>query len=107
MNSKQFGILLVLVVLLGGAGLMIYNKRGDSWSGGSATTGQKLLGAFQINDVTQIAIKQHGNELNLAKKDDLWRVRERGDYLADFGDISKLLLKLRDLKAVQTEKIGA
>ncbi|NOS69480.1 MAG: DUF4340 domain-containing protein, partial [Verrucomicrobia bacterium] len=55
----------------------------------------------------QIAIKQHGNELNLAKKDDLWRVRERGDYLADFGDISKLLLKLRDLKAVQTEKIGA
>ncbi len=107
MNSKQFGILLVLVVLLGGAGLMIYNKRGDSWSGGSETTGQKLLGAFQINDVTQITIKQHGNELNLSKKDDLWRVRERGDYLADFGDISKLLLKLRDVKAIQTEKIGA
>lgn len=106
MNSKQFGILLVLVLLLGGAGLMIYNKRGESWSGGNETTGQKLLGQFQVNDVAHILIRQGTSDLNLAKKEDLWRVRERGDYLSDFAEISKLLIKLRDLKVVQTEKVG-
>jgi hypothetical protein len=66
-----------------------------------------LLGDFQVNDVAQVNIKQGGTELNLAKKEDLWRVRERGDYAANFSQITDLLLKLRDLKIVQTEKIGA
>jgi hypothetical protein len=44
--------------------------------------------------------------LNLVKKDDLWRVRERGDYPANFSQLSDLLLKLRDLKVVQVEDIG-
>jgi hypothetical protein len=49
---------------------------------------------------------QANNELNLVKKDDLWRVRERSDYAANFSEISGFLLKLRDLKVVQSEKVG-
>jgi len=106
MNQKQFGILVVLVLVLGGAGLFYYKKNTSSWSGSGQTSGQKLLGEIQVNDAAQLVIKQGTNELVLAKKDDLWRVRERGDYPANFSEISRLLLKLRGLKVVQTEQVG-
>jgi hypothetical protein len=107
MNRNQFIILLVLVAVLGGAGLVLYNKENKSWTGGGQTAGQKLIRDFQVNDVAHIVIKQANQELNLAKKEDLWRVRERSDYPANFSEISGLLLKLRDLKIVQSEKVGA
>ena len=106
MNRKQFVILLVLVAVLGGAALVLYKKENKSWTGGGQTAGRKLFADFQVNDVAHIVIKQGTNELNLVKKDDLWRVRERGDYAANFSEISGVLLKLRDLKVVQSEKVG-
>jgi hypothetical protein len=106
MNRKQFVILLVLVAVIGGAGLMLYRKQASSWTGGDTSVGKKLLGEFPVNDVAQIVIKQGAGELTLAKQDDLWRVRERDNYAANFSEISGLLLKLKDLKVVQTEKVG-
>jgi len=106
MNRKQFVILLVLVAIVGSAGLLLYRKQASSWAGGGAAIGTKLLGDFPVNDVAQIIVKQGTNQLTLAKKDDLWRVQERNDYAANFSEISGLLLKLRDLKVVQTEKVG-
>jgi len=106
MNKKQLVILLVLVAVVGGAGLLLYQKQSTSWSGGGAGVGQKLMGEFPVNDVVQLVIKQGTNELILAKKDEIWRVKERGDYPANFSEISGLLLKLRDLKVIQAEKVG-
>ena len=107
MNKKQIGILLVLVVVVGGAGLVLRNRTAKSWSGGGQAVGQKLLGTFDVNGVAQILIQSGTNELSVARKDDVWRVRERGDYPANFQTISSLLLKLKDLKVVQTEQVGA
>jgi len=106
MNRKQLTLLVVLVAVLGGAGLMLYQNRSRSWTGGGEGVGQKVLGDFQVNDVAQIVIKHGTNELNLARKDDLWRVRERGDYAANFSEISDLVKKLHDLKVVQNEQVG-
>jgi hypothetical protein len=107
MNLKQLGILIVLVIVLGGAGLMLHNKQKSSWTGGGADVGKKLMGdAFPVNNVARISVQHGTNSLNLVKKDDLWRVRERADYPANFSQISDLLLKLRDLKIVQVEDIG-
>jgi len=106
MNRKQLVILLLLVVVLGGAALLIRNKETASSQSGNATIGKKLLGDFAVNDVAHIAFKQGTNELNLAKKEDLWRVRERNDYPANYSEISDFLLKLRDLKIVQSDKVG-
>src|SRR5271165_6047642 len=103
MNRKQFGILLVLLIVLGGAGWLVEQSRERAAGAGEQGIGQKLMGdAFPVNDVAVISIKQGTNELNLAKKDDLWRVRERSDYPANFSQISEFLLKLRDLKIVQS-----
>src|SRR5689334_6993783 len=102
MNLKQLGILIVAVIIIGGAGLMLHNRQKSSWKGGGADVGKKLMGDnFPINDVGHISVEHGTNTLNLVKKEDLWRVRERGDYPANFSQISDLLLKLRDLKIVQ------
>jgi hypothetical protein len=106
MNGKQLAILLLLAALLGGGGFVLYRQQRTSWTGSSISDGKKLLGEFPVNDVAHIMIRQGSNELNVVRKDDLWRVRERSDYPAGYAQISEFLLKLRELKAVRTEKIG-
>ncbi len=106
MNRKQLALLLFLLAVLGLAGLMVYHRQNDLSSSGNQALGKKLLGDFPVNDIAQITLKQGTNELHLVKKNDLWRVRERGDYPANFSDISDFLLKARDLKIIQTETVG-
>jgi hypothetical protein len=107
MNRKQLLILLVLVVVLGIAGLMLYKRDQTSWQGsGRQGAASKLLGDLPVNDVATIVIKGGTNELDLALKDNLWRVKQRNDYPANFSEISGFLLKAADLKAVQSEDIG-
>jgi len=106
MNQKQLLILLVLVVALGAAGLWLYQSKHTGWKGSTKSTGQKLLGDLPVNDVVEIVIKGGTNELDLVKKDNLWRVKQRNDYPANFSEISGFLLKAADLKAVQVEEIG-
>lgn len=105
MNRKQFIILLVLVVVIGGIGLSLYNKKSSSYESGEQS-GQKLLGDFNVNDVAQIVIKEGEKELNLARTDKGWTVKERGGYPANFEQISEFVRKAQDLKVVQTLPVG-
>ena len=106
MNRKQLVLLLVVIVVVGGAGLLLRKNQTSSWEGSGSGGGKKLLENFPVNDVAAIGIKQGANELHLVKKDETWRVHERNDYPANYSDISGFLLKLNDLKIVQTEKVG-
>jgi len=106
MNRKQFAILLVLVIVVGVAGLRLRKKEGASWNSGNAAIGKKLLGDLPVNDVAHLTLTQGTNSLNLYKKDDLWRVRERNDYPANFSAISDFLIKIHDVKITQSEKAG-
>ena len=107
MNKKQFIILVVLVVVLGLWGMSRWRGENSTFGGGGKTAGQKLLGEFDVNAVAQLAIRQGTNELLLAKKEDVWRVAQRDNYAANFSEISSLLVKLKNLKVVQTEQVGA
>jgi hypothetical protein len=106
MTRKQLTILVVLAVIIGAAGIVAVNNRKDSWNESSAAIGQKLLPNLPVNDVTEIHIKG-ASDLSLVKKDDTWRVHERGDYPANYSEISEFILKAADLKVVQAEQIGA
>ncbi len=106
MNRKQFIILLVAVGLVGAAGWIVYQRGNTSWQSAGQAIGGKLLPNLPVNDVAQITIQAGTNQLVLAKRDNLWRVRERGDYPANFSKISGLLLKFADLKIAQSEEIG-
>lgn len=106
MNQKQFGILVALVVVLGAAGWVVRQRSQSSWQSAGTTIGQKLLGDFSVNDVASMRIRSGGGSLTVAVKDGKWKVAERADYPANFSAISDLLLKLADLKAVQSEPVG-
>jgi hypothetical protein len=105
MNRKQLIFLLVVMGIIGSAGLVLLKQKKESWTAREAKMGDKVLPNFQYNDVAAIHIKG-GSELNLARKNGLWRVQERSDYPADFHQISDLLIKIRNLKVVQADEIG-
>jgi hypothetical protein len=109
MNRNQITLLLLLVVAVGvgSVGYLVYKKRNDYSQEGNPAIGKKLLGEFKVNDVARLTIKDSTNELNLAKKEGTWRVQERNDYPANYSEISEFLIKLQDLKVVQSEPVGA
>jgi hypothetical protein len=98
MNRKQAIILIIAVAVIGGAGLLVYNKRNQSWEAFRSATRREGREDFPINDVEQIKIKQHTGEVNLARKNDVWVVQERNGYPANFDNISDFLRKVHDLK---------
>lgn len=104
MNGKQLTALVVLVALVAAAGWVIHQRGNDSWQSADQTIGGKLLPNFPINDVAQISIGSGSNQLTLARGGDVWTVRQRGGYPADFSQISSLLMKLSNLKIVQREE---
>jgi hypothetical protein len=106
MNRNQFSLLLFLVVVLGIAGLLVYNRQNDAGRSADPAIGKKLLPNLPINDVARISLRQSTNHLELAKKDGTWRVHERNDYPANYSQISEFLIKAADLKIVQSEKVG-
>ncbi len=106
MNRKQFLILLILVLVVGGGGLLIYQRNNRSWENSAGNLGGKLLPGLPINDIAAITIKNGSSELHLARTENLWRVHERGNYPANFGQISEWLIKLSDLKIAQSQEVG-
>jgi hypothetical protein len=69
-------------------------------------SGGKVI-EFPINDVTRLLVKSSGAEVNVMRTDNGWAVQERGEYPANFEQVSGLLRKLWDLKPVQHVKVGA
>jgi len=105
MNRKQFVILLVALAVIGTAGLIVLNRHKQSWTVREAKVGEKLLPNFRLNDVAALHIKAR-IDLNIENKDGVWRVRERGNYPANYEHIKNLLVRIKDIKIVQSEEIG-
>lgn len=105
MKGKQLALVLVLLAVVGGIALFLNHRNSASWSETATTTSGKVLD-FPLNDVSHVTIKEGGAELNLAKKDEVWTVKERADYPADFSKVSALIRKLWELKPVQDVKVG-
>ena len=106
MNRKQLTLLLVVGAILGGLGWVAYQKKAAPYKESVQKMGGKLLPNFPLNDVEQIVVKQGQSELTLAKKDDVWVVKNRGDYPANFDTISDVLRKFWELKVAKPVKTG-
>jgi hypothetical protein len=105
MKGKQLALVLVLLAVLGGVALFLNRRNEASWSSSSAQTTGKILD-FPLNEVSQITVQGNGAELNLVRKDGVWKVKERADYPANFDQISGLIRKIWELRAVQDVKVG-
>lgn len=106
MNRKQFLILVIAFVVLGGAGLALFWQDIAAYRTAGARIGAKLLPGFNMSEVAQIRLQDAKSEVTLVRKDSSWRVRERSDYPANVQSIGDLLTKLSELKVVQSESVG-
>src|SRR5204863_9957267 len=99
-------LLIVIGAVVSGLGWVAWQKQQAPYKESTQKMGNKVLPNFPLNDVEQILIKQTKGELHLAKKNDLWEVKERGDYPANFSNISDLLRKFWELKVTKPVKTG-
>lgn len=106
MNRKQFLLLIVLVAVIGGLAIVTSNRNKSTWQSGEKPLTGTYMKDFPLNDVAEIVIKDKDSTLTLAKKGDVWSVKERGDYPANYQDIGSFLQKVWDLKPVQQPKVG-
>jgi hypothetical protein len=106
MNRKQFIVLVVLLVVCAAVAWHFYQRNNSSWQSADQSIGGKLFPNLPINDVAQINVDSGTQQMTLARSNDIWTVRERGNYPANFSQISDLVVKLADLKIVQKEETG-
>jgi hypothetical protein len=106
MNRKQFLILVITLVVLGGAGLALFWQDIAAYRASGARIGGKLLPQFTVADVAQIRLRDAKTQTTLVKKEDRWVVEERGGYTADFPAIGDFIVKLAELKVTQSEQVG-
>lgn len=107
MNRKQFFILVGALIVLGGAGLLLFWQDYSAYRETGAKIGAKLFPDLKIADVAEIRMQDDKNTVTLVRKDNGWVVKERGGYPADFDAIGKLMLKLIELKITQSEQVAA
>jgi len=107
MNRKQFLWLMLVVLLLGRVSLALFWQDITLYRDSGAKIGARLMPELKISDVAKLRLQDADKEVTLALKDKVWRVEQRGGYPADFAEISGLILKLLDVKVVQTETVGA
>ncbi len=107
MNRKQFLILVIVLVVLGGAGLALVWQDIAAYRASGARIGAKLLPDLKIADVAELRLQDAKQQVTLVRQEKGWVVKERGGYPASFQDISDFLIKLVELKVTQSEQVGA
>jgi len=106
MNRKQFLVLVLALLVLGGASLAMFWQDIASYRTAGSKIGGKLLPNLKIADLAQVELRDAKNRATLVRKENYWVVQERGNYPADFKAISDLVIKLSDLKIVQADTVG-
>src|SRR5215210_8463167 len=106
MNRKQFLVLVVVLLVLGGAGLAMFWQDIAAYRTAGSQIGGKLLPTLKMADLAQVELRDAKNRVTLVRKESHWVVQERDGYPADFKAISDLAIKLSDLKIVQADTVG-
>ncbi|MBS0336580.1 MAG: DUF4340 domain-containing protein [Proteobacteria bacterium] len=105
--NKQFLVILgVLVVVLGGGALLVFEKAETAKPAVVAQLGQPLLKGLKASEVASISIREPKESLTLAKKDGRWTIAEKNGFAADLDRVTDLVVKAIELKAGQVEPIG-
>jgi hypothetical protein len=105
MSRNQFLLVLAaLVVLAAAAGGVALSDR-SAWTSTDSRAGQKAIAGLKISDVAEVAIRDSSGELHFVRGPSGWSVRERADFAADTDRVAALLVKLAEVKVVQSEPL--
>ena len=106
MNKQFVAILGILVVVMGGAALLVFRQGESAKPAVTAQLGQPLLKGLKASDVASIVIREPKQTLTLAKKDNRWTIAEKAGFAADLDKVTDLVVKSIELKAGQVEPVG-
>ena len=104
MNLKTLIALIAAALVIGGLTLKMMKKDSSEWQ--TVQTDGFLFEGLPINDVDQINITKGSDTLTLARENELWVVKNRLNYPADFQQISGLVRTLSELKPLRTVEAG-
>jgi hypothetical protein len=104
-NRRQFFIALAVLVILAAAGAAVVLSDRSAWTAAGSRAGQKAIPDLRLSEVAEIAIRDSSGELHLVRGETGWSVRERAGFAADTDRIGALLVKLAELKIVQSEPL--
>lgn len=107
MGRKLVAILAAVLIVLAGAAWWIYSGGNSAWKQSEMHAGAKVLPNLVVSNVAGVHLNGGKEQVTLERKGEMWTVRERGGYPADLQKVAPLLVKLADLKVVQTEEITA
>jgi hypothetical protein len=104
-NRKQFLVVLAVLAVLAAAavGVTLYDR--SAWTSADSRAGQKAIAGLKISEVAEIAIRDSSGELHLQRGQGGWSVRERADFPADTDRVAATLVKLAEVKVVQSEAL--
>lgn len=105
MNRRQLLVALAVLVVLAGAGAAVVLSERSGWKSADSHAGQKLIPDLRIDQIAEIGIRDASGELHLVRSEAGWSVRERAGFAAETDRIAELLVKLAELKIVQSEAL--
>jgi len=105
MIRKQFLIALAALAVLAALGAAVVFSDRSAWTSADSRAGQKAIAGLRLSEVAEIAIRDSSGELHLVRGDGGWSVQERAGFAADTDRIAALLVKLAELKVVQSEPL--
>ena len=105
MTRKQFFIALAALAVLAVLGAAVVLSDRSAWTAADSRAGQKVIAGLRLSEVAQIAILDPAGELHLVRGETGWSVRERAGFAAETDRIAALLVKLAELKIVQSEPL--
>jgi Domain of unknown function (DUF4340) len=105
MNRRQFFIALAALAVLAALGAAVILSDRSAWTATDSRAGQKAIAGLRVSEVAEIAIVDPAGALHLVRGETGWSVRERAGFAADTDRIAGLLVKLAELKIVQSEPL--
>ena len=106
MNKQLVAILGILLVVIGGAALLVFRQGETAKPAVTSQLGQPLLKGLKASEVASIAIREPKQSLTLVKKDNRWTIAEKNGFAADLDKVTDLVVKSIELKAGQVEPVG-
>jgi hypothetical protein len=106
MNARLAAILVVLLVILGGAALLYQYQERSQRPVNSDMLGRTLLKDLKAAELASIRIAEPKAALTVRQKDERWVLAERGDFPADMAKVRDFVVQVLSLKVGQSEPIG-
>lgn len=105
MDNKKIAILAVITLLVVAITVLLVQRRE------SATSDEALGTAYfpgleqELNDVAAVEIVQGTTTITLHRDGQIWRIKEKGGYAADFDKLQPLVLSIANLQRIEAKTV--